>query len=476
MTTGPYDSLDHGRTAADASLPHPLREATLGEQSTAGDAGTSVSDVTASPQAGIPAAQIDSSRYHIERELGSGGMGTVLLATDTRLDRKVALKRLKAEISSSQRAIERFQTEARAIAALDHSSIVRVYDYGFDPQGPLLVLEYVDGLSLAERIRQGPVEVEQAVAWTCTLCEALDAAHARQVIHRDIKPANILLTMTGIPKLTDFGLARRESRDASLTQSGVVLGTLDFMPPEQRRSASAVDARSDLWSLGATLYQLVTGRSPRVLRLDRVPAALQPVLGRVLEEEPRDRYQSALKFRDALRAATDAQSRGGGWWNRVEGLGRGLLDVAAPRTADTRSPAAPPRQSPQPAAEPSPPPRPRAKSEKRPAANGGCPGCGETCTEEDSACSRCGQKLDTACQQCRKPLKVWQSRCPDCLADQKAIQEQRRREKARQREQLQVKHRKEAEARQLEAEALRQEHRYRAAVEQARQVQLLATE
>ncbi|MCA9114510.1 MAG: serine/threonine protein kinase [Planctomycetaceae bacterium] len=339
MSSPSFDSLDRGQTGADTPAP-PVRQTSLGDQSTAGDLGSSVSDVGGPEIPPQLPVYPPSQRYLIERPLGSGGMGQVLLATDTKLDRQVALKRLKAEISSSSRALERFQIEAKAVAALDHPNIVRVYDYEIDEQGPLLVLEYVDGLSLADRIRHSPIDVEQAISWTCSLCEALAAAHARQVIHRDIKPANILLTSAGVPKLTDFGLARRESHDGQMTQAGVVLGTVDFMAPEQRRDASTADARSDLWSLGATLYQMLTGRSPRVLRLDRLPENLRSVLSCVLEDEPEERYSTALEFRDALQEAVGPQSLLGGWWNRVGGRSK------TPRSRSKSTPPLPLNETP----------------------------------------------------------------------------------------------------------------------------------
>ena len=397
MSGDQYDSLDYGQTGGDMSIPPPLHETSLGDQSTAGDMGESVSDFAGGPPVVPSAARIQSDRYHIERELGAGGMGQVLLATDTQLDRKVALKRLKAEISGSQRAVERFQTEARAIAALDHTSIVRVYDYGFDARGPLLVLEFVDGPSLADRLREGPVDVQQAVEWTCDLCDALHVAHGRQIIHRDIKPANILLTTAGVPKLTDFGLARRESHDTSQTQAGVILGTLDFMPPEQRRDASAVDARSDLWSLGATLYQMVTGRSPRVLRLDLLPESLRPVLARILEDDPALRYSTAVEFRDALRSAISQNTALDGWRKRVGGLRDAVRAAIDPGEASSASDAA------------------------TPVIAGMCPTCGTECETDRAFCPGCGNSLQTSCLKCDTAMGAWERFCPSCGSGQQEL-------------------------------------------------------
>jgi serine/threonine protein kinase len=242
-----------------------------------------------------------NSRYKVEGALGRGGMGEVLLAVDTRLDRKVAIKRILGEAASSKVAVDRFLNEAKSIAAINHPNIVQIYDYGRAKDGPFLIIEYVDGSSLLDRCRDGAISPEEAVNLTCQLCDGLSRAHDQGIVHRDIKPANVLLTKNGVPKITDFGLAKTDASDHQMTVAGAVLGTPDFMPPEQRRDAAEVDARSDLWSLAATLYQMVTGRSPKIIRFDLLPENLMSVLGKALEESKDDRFQTILEFRDALR-------------------------------------------------------------------------------------------------------------------------------------------------------------------------------
>ncbi|MGC6446883.1 MAG: serine/threonine protein kinase, partial [Rubripirellula sp.] len=241
------------------------------------------------------------ARYKIEGILGKGGMGEVLLATDTRLERKVAIKRILGTAAKSKTAVNRFLTEAKSVAALNHPNIVQIYDYGRAKDGPFLIMEYVEGESLLDKCRQGPIELEEAVNLTCQLCEGLAKAHAANIIHRDIKPANVLMTPDGVPKLTDFGLAKDDTADTGMTMAGAVLGTLDFMPPEQRKDAALTDNRSDLWSLAASLYQMVTGKSPKIIKFNDVPAALQDVLARALEDEKEDRYPTAIDLRDALK-------------------------------------------------------------------------------------------------------------------------------------------------------------------------------
>ena len=247
-----------------------------------------------------------AARYTTEGVLGKGGMGEVLLATDTRLNRKVAIKRILGDAANSRTAVSRFLTEAQSIAALNHANIVQIYDYGRAADGPFLIMEFVEGRSLLDKCRDGALDLDEAVALTCQLCDGLGKAHDAGIIHRDIKPANVLLTNDGIPKLTDFGLAKDETADAGLSVAGAVLGTLDFMPPEQRKDVALTDSRSDLWSLAATLYQMVTGKSPKIIRFNNVPQSLQDVLGKALEDEKDDRYQTAAEFRDALRASQPA--------------------------------------------------------------------------------------------------------------------------------------------------------------------------
>ncbi|MCL4206010.1 MAG: protein kinase [Pirellulaceae bacterium] len=245
-----------------------------------------------------------SKRYTIERVLGRGGMGIVYLAKDNRLDRQVAIKRMLDHVAASRAARKRFLAEARSVAKLDQPNIVRVYELGRDAEGLFLIMEYVDGSSLHERCHDGtPMALDEAVEIICQLCDGLAKAHEAGIIHRDIKPANVLLTTDGRPKLSDFGLARQDTTPLGISVSGGVLGTPDYMAPEQQGDSRQVDQRSDLWSLAATFYRMVTGRSPRVIHLQIAPAPVQAVLGKALEYAREDRYQNACEFRDALRSA-----------------------------------------------------------------------------------------------------------------------------------------------------------------------------
>jgi serine/threonine protein kinase len=318
------------------------------------------------------------SRYRIEGTLGQGGMGAVLLATDTRLDRKVAIKRILGEAAGNRLAVQRFLTEAKSIAALNHPNIVQIYDYGRAKDGPFLIMEFVDGGSLLDSCRDGAMPLESAVDMACQLCDGLAKAHELGIIHRDIKPANVLLTKDGTPKLTDFGLAKAQSGDHGQTMTGAVLGTPDFMPPEQRRDASLADHRSDLWSLAATVYQMVTGRSPKIIRFDLLPPELTKVLGKALEDSKDDRYQTATELRDALKAVV-----------RI---------TAGPFTGEL--------------------------------VEGRCPACGVQNDLSRKFCKGCGGSLIAPCLKCDDAIPIWDEICGSCGARQSLLVDSRRREMA----------------------------------------------
>ena len=242
--------------------------------------------------------EVLADRYRMEERIGQGGMGVVYQAHDTHLNLNIAVKLI------SSGTVERFRTEARSIAALNHPGIVRVYEFNQQDDLHYIVMEFVEGESLSQRLaREGTIPADEAIRITISLCDALSHAHGKGIIHRDIKPSNLLLSREGVPKLVDFGLARIESDQDQHTRAGATLGTIDYMSPEQRRDTAGVDHRSDLWSLAASLYHMVTGRSPRVIRLDELSGALRDVLGKALEDTPDARYQVADDFRNALKAA-----------------------------------------------------------------------------------------------------------------------------------------------------------------------------
>jgi len=200
-------------------------------------------------------------RYRLERQIGAGATARVWLAFDVVLERRVAVKMLEEPIGGESAHIERFRREARAVAQLQHPHIVTVLDSGEHDGMPFIVLEYVDGETLKERIRRvGRLTVTEAVAFTIEVARALDAAHSRGIVHRDVKPQNILLDAEGGAKITDFGIARSGNEDG-LTLGGRVLGTTDYVSPEQALGYE-VTGQSDLYSLGVVLYESLTGTVP----------------------------------------------------------------------------------------------------------------------------------------------------------------------------------------------------------------------
>ena len=201
--------------------------------------------------------------YEVQGVLGHGGMGIVYRALDTRLHRTVALKMLLAGPYARPGERERFLREAEAAAGLRHPNIVQVYDVGNHDGRPYFTMEFVEGGSLAQQLSGTPLPSRQAAELLATLASAMEAAHRSGIIHRDLKPSNILLTADGTPKVADFGLARRQERGAGLTVSGAPLGTPSYMAPEQARGLThAVGPPLDVYSLGAILYELLTGRPP----------------------------------------------------------------------------------------------------------------------------------------------------------------------------------------------------------------------
>jgi serine/threonine protein kinase len=260
------------------------------------------------------------SRYVVEKTIGRGGMATVELARDTELDRLVAVKRLFASLVSDEIFRERFLREARMAAALSHPNLVAVFDVGEEDGLPYIVMEYVEGETLADLMRRsGLVDPDRAVDLLLQVCAGLEHAHAAGLVHRDIKPQNLLVRSDGVVKIADFGIART-LQGTRLTQVGTVLGTAAYLAPEQAAGERAT-AAADIYSLGAVGYELLSGQTPYEFEsfadlaleqrkppppLTDVPEALEIVILGCLSRDPGDRPQSAaLVARELTQASSE---------------------------------------------------------------------------------------------------------------------------------------------------------------------------
>ena len=258
-------------------------------------------------------------RYRLVELLGQGGMATIYRATDAQLGRDVAVKVLRPEYGRDPDFVARFQLEARSVASLSNPNTVIVHDFGMDPAGPYIVMDYVDGEDLATLLRRtGPLQPRQAARIAAEVARGLAAAHARGIVHRDIKPGNILLAQDGRVRVTDFGIARALA-ESQMTLPGTTLGSVQYMSPEQARGETATE-RSDVYSLGVVLFEMLAGRRPfegdsaasiAMARLtppvpmpsqhrSGIPPVLEAICRRAMAIDPTERFSSANAMADAL--------------------------------------------------------------------------------------------------------------------------------------------------------------------------------
>jgi eukaryotic-like serine/threonine-protein kinase len=278
--------------------------------------------------------------HQIVAPIGAGGMGEVYRARDTRLERTVAIKVLPQRLSASPEVRQRFEREAKTISQLSHPHICALYDVGREGETEYLVMEYLEGETLSERLAKGAVPLEQTLRYGTEIADALDKAHRQGIVHRDLKPANVMLTKSGV-KLLDFGLAKAIAPPSEksnltslptqqgLTQEGTILGTFQYMAPEQLEGREA-DARTDIFALGATLYEMATGKKafsaasqaslitqimsadpPAISSVQAMsPPALDRVVKTCLAKDPEDRWQSARDVAKELKWIAEGSAAG----------------------------------------------------------------------------------------------------------------------------------------------------------------------
>src|SRR6202171_3599988 len=280
--------------------------------------------------------------YEILSAIGAGGMGEVYKARDTRLDRIVAIKVLPTHLADRAELRERFEREAKTIASLNHPHICTLYDTGHQDDVDFLVMEYIEGETLAQRLQRGALPIQQVLQYAIEIADALDKAHRKGITHRDLKPGNIMLTKSGT-KLLDFGLAKLAQEAApaisdsqlptmksAITGQGTILGTLQYMAPEQVE-AKEVDARTDIFAFGAVVYEMATGKKAfegktsasvmaKIMEADppsmtslqpMTPPALDRVVKKCLAKEPEKRWQAASDVSDELKWIAEGGSQVG---------------------------------------------------------------------------------------------------------------------------------------------------------------------
>ena len=285
--------------------------------------GAGATSAVALPEGGLTPGSRFAQRYEVKEVLGVGGMGTVFKAVDSELGEVIAIKTLKQDLlSEDPTALERFKSEIRLARKISHRNVVRTHDLGESGGVYYITMEYVEGKSLKELIRsRGRLPVAATLTVANQLCRALEVAHEQGVIHRDIKPQNMVVEPSGVLKVMDFGIARLAKRQSGVTQQGMVVGTPEYMAPEQLMGDD-IDQRADIYSAGCVIYECLTGRpplvadnqitliaklleeipdSPRTVNGD-VPAALSDLVMRTLSKKAAERPQTATELHDLLAA------------------------------------------------------------------------------------------------------------------------------------------------------------------------------
>ncbi len=367
--------------------------------------------------------QVLSGLYKIDRRIGEGGMGRVYMAVHIHLNKPFAVKVLSEKIATNRQAVERLRIEAQTASSIDHDNIIDVVSFDTTDDGRVfLVMEMLEGESLAELIQDGPMNLERALPIVYQICEALEAAHERGIVHRDLKPENVFIVRkrdTDFVKVLDFGISKIKTAEAEqvrMTKTGQVVGTPLYMAPEQARGETDIDRRADVYALGVMLYEMLAGRPPFLggnyfqllwkhgneapqppsRHRPDLPAAIDDAILRALEKDPADRYPSMAAFEAALMAAAPEVSSNPARlmsvpppyepqppspWQRLGPLLAALVVLVAAGAAAfvaSRQPEPPPQtqtqtSQPTPAQPTAPAPRPEPAGSPQPEADQGIP-------------------------------------------------------------------------------------------------------
>ncbi len=355
-------------------------------------------------------------RYEIKAELGRGGMATVYHAYDPRFKREVALKVLPRQFLHDPTFRARFEREAQTVAALEHPAIVPVYDFGEEDGQLYLVMRYLPGGSLGDRLKQQSLSFEEMLRLITPLAGALDEAHKQGIIHRDLKPDNILFDQRDEPYLTDFGIAKLSTSSGELTTGGLIVGTPAYMSPEQA-SGEELDGRSDIYALGIIIFQALTGQlpyqantpiamlmkhmtepPPRIRAFNpTLPPGCDAVISKALAKNPNDRYATASDLAADL--------------------------IEAPKLKSIHPLATQPLEAQLPEIKPPPPAHPPLARLKEKPVN--CPRCHVDNSPQVTACANCGYRLRLACLMCHTLNPLNATHCANCGADLKRAQQRR---------------------------------------------------
>ena len=353
--------------------------------------------------------------YIVERLIGAGGMGMVYLAKHETLHRKAAVKVLMENLSTNPQIRERFIQEAKLMAGLDHQNIVTLYDFTIEPKLSL-IMEFVDGRGLDQMIGQdvGPIPWEKALPLFSQILDGVGYAHSKGIIHRDIKPANILISKEGKVKITDLGIAKIAGQQG-MTRTGAQMGTLYYESPEQIQGARDVDHRSDIYSLGMTLYEMLAGRLPfdtdggtsefaimssvvhRKAHLDprdyypHVPEWLVQMIQKATELDPAMRFQSCEDFKQEIIKSGNLSGTESGFWS-----GRVASTPSIP-LVNTKTVL--------------------ANNSVNESSEDHCPKCGAYVDKETEFCSSCGHNLMKNCPNCQSSFRWFTKFCPSCGVD-----------------------------------------------------------